>query len=81
MQDCNECKKWKEKEIYYDKKGGITRRSFSKESTKGTAMKVPIKIKVIVKKDSLDELPEIARKVDELRNEQPLTEVHFVVKC
>ena len=81
MYNCNECGKWKEKEIYFDDNGRIKRQSFSTEKVGSPAMKVPIKIDVIVKKSSLDELPEIVRKVDAIRNEQPLTEARFIIEC
>ena len=81
MFDCNECGKWKEKETYFDNDGRIKRQSFSTDKVGSPAMKVPIKIDVIVKNTSLDELPEIVRKVDVIRNEQPLTEARFIIEC
>ena len=75
---------WNEKEVYYDEEGRILRTSYAKERIGKPAMKKALKIDVIVEKGSLitsEELREVMRNVDEIRNEQPLTEAHLIIKC
>ncbi len=75
---------WKEKEVYFDEKGRKQRISYSKDAVEKTAMKKPLKIDVVVKNGkaiTTEELKEIMKKVDAIRNEQPLTEAHFIIKC
>lgn len=82
MKDCNKCGKWKEKEVYYDQEtGAVQRVSYSKDKHGKTARKLPLKIEVRLKGAHLDDLPEIAQKVDALRNEYPFTDTRFVIEC
>lgn len=82
MEDCNKCGERKEKEVYYDHEtGAVQRISFSKDKQGKTARKLPLKIEVRLKREELDDLPEIAQKVDALRNEYPFTDTHFIIEC
>mgnify|MGYP001028737934 CR=1 FL=1 len=82
MKDCNKCGKWKEKEVYYDREtGAVQRVSYSKDKQGKTSRKLPLKIEVRLKRADLDDLLEITKKVDALRNEYPLTDTHFIIEC
>lgn len=75
---------WNEKEVYYDEEGRVLRTSYAKEHVGKPAMKKALEIDVIIEKGLLitsEELREIMQKVDEIRNEQPLTEAHLIIKC
>ncbi|MCM1220639.1 MAG: hypothetical protein NC548_39740, partial [Lachnospiraceae bacterium] len=80
--DCNECGKWKEKEVYYDHEtGAVQRVSYSKKGSKKVIRKLPLKIEVRIRGTSINNMLEIAEKVDALRNEYPLTDTHFIIEC
>lgn len=80
MQDCNKCREWKAKEIYFGREGEIHRISYSRDKDVKTVTKTPLKVTVKLSRDDLDDLLEIAEKVDKLRNEYPLTDTHFVIE-
>lgn len=79
--NCDECSKWKTKEIYFGKEEGkIQRITYSKdENIKSVISKMPLKVTIKLGMHELDFLTEIAEKVDKLRNEH-LTDVHFIVE-
>lgn len=82
IKDCNKCGKWKEKEVYYDREtGAVQRISYSEEKQGKTSRKLPLKIEVRLKRADLDDLLEVAEKVDALRNEYPFTDTHFIIEC
>lgn len=79
--NCNECSKWKTKEIYCGREGeGIQKITYSKdENIKSVISKMPLKVTIKLGMHELDCLTEIAEKVDKLRNEH-FTDVHFIVE-
>ena len=82
MKDCNKCGEWKEKEVYYGREHGeIQRISYSRDKDIKTVKKIPLKITIKLNRNDLDDLLEIAEKVDRVRNEYPLTDTHFIIEC
>lgn len=75
---------WKEKEAYYDDEGRVMQQTWSKDHKGGSAMKKPLKITVTVENGfgtDVEELESLMAKVDKIRNGQPLTDAHLIIKC
>lgn len=68
------------KEVYFDADGNIIRESHYDGNFSGVVSKVPIKIEVRLNRNTIDDMLEISRKIEALRNEHPFTEVHFIIE-
>ena len=72
---------WNRKEVYYDRNTGkVNCEVMTREEKPRVSRKVPVVIEVKINKDNIDQMLEISKKVDELRNEHPFADTHFIIE-
>lgn len=78
---CDQCKEWKEKTVYFDRKTGkVNCITFSKEEGTKPHRYVPVEIEVEIDRIRGCFLEDIIKIVDKLRSEFPYAETHFKIK-